>query len=86
MVWFGEPVPLYQEALKRMIECDLIIICGTSLEVSPVNQLPEAIPYNVSVYIIDPGDVNLPERSNTTHIKCNATAGMQKVIELIKSI
>lgn len=42
VVWFGEPLPqdVWQQAMIHAGECDLMIIAGTSLVVSPANTLP----------------------------------------------
>ena len=42
VVWFGEPLPqdIWQQAMNHAGECDLMIIAGTSLVVSPANTLP----------------------------------------------
>lgn len=42
VVWFGEPLPqdVWQEAMIHSNQCDIMIIAGTSLVVSPANTLP----------------------------------------------
>jgi NAD-dependent deacetylase len=42
VVWFGEPLPqdVWIEAIRQAQTCDVMIIAGTSLVVSPANQLP----------------------------------------------
>lgn len=42
VVWFGEPLPqdVWQQAIIYASQCDLMIIVGTSLVVSPANVLP----------------------------------------------
>lgn len=42
VVWFGEPLPqdIWAEAIRHAQGCDVMIIAGTSLVVSPANQLP----------------------------------------------
>ena len=42
VVWFGEGLPqdVWEEALMHASQCDLMIIAGTSLVVSPANTLP----------------------------------------------
>jgi len=41
-VWFGESLPqkIWQEAIVHASKCDVMIIVGTSLAVSPANTLP----------------------------------------------
>ena len=42
VVWFGEPLQndVWEEAIRCAGDCDVMIIVGTSLEVSPANTLP----------------------------------------------
>jgi NAD-dependent deacetylase len=42
VVWFGEPLPqdIWQEAMTHASKCDVMVIVGTSLVVSPANTLP----------------------------------------------
>lgn len=42
VVWFGEPLPqdVWGEAIRQAGSCDVMVIAGTSLEVSPANTLP----------------------------------------------
>ena len=42
VVWFGEPLPqdVWQEAMIHVSTCDVMVVVGTSLVVSPANTLP----------------------------------------------
>ncbi len=42
VVWFGEPLPqdVWNQAISEANSCDLMIVAGTSLVVSPANTLP----------------------------------------------
>ncbi len=42
VVWFGEPLPqdVWKQAMIHAGQCDLMVIAGTSLVVSPANTLP----------------------------------------------
>jgi NAD-dependent deacetylase len=42
IVWFGEPLPqdVWQDAIEFASQCDLMVVVGTSLTVSPANTLP----------------------------------------------
>ena len=42
VVWFGEPLPqdICQDAITHASKCDVMVIVGTSLVVSPANTLP----------------------------------------------
>jgi NAD-dependent deacetylase len=60
VVWFGESLPqdIWMEAIRHAQTCDVMIIAGTSLVVSPANQLPVHAKQNGAVLI----EVN-PERT-----------------------
>lgn len=60
VVWFGEPLPqdVWTNAIMHAQSCDVMVIAGTSLVVSPANTLPLYAKQNGSVLI----EVN-PERT-----------------------
>ncbi|MFN3653726.1 MAG: SIR2 family NAD-dependent protein deacylase [Candidatus Nitrosotenuis sp.] len=60
VVWFGEPLPqdVWSEAIRHAQNCDVMIIAGTSLVVSPANYLPVSAKQNGAILI----EVN-PERT-----------------------
>jgi NAD-dependent deacetylase len=60
VVWFGEALPqdVWSEAIRHAQTCNVMIIAGTSLVVSPANQLPLYAKQNGAVLI----EVN-PERT-----------------------
>lgn len=74
VVWFGEGLPqdVWQEAIIQASSCDVMIIAGTSLVVSPANTLPIYAKQNNAVLIeINPdetimsSDMDLPIRSTS---------------------
>ncbi len=54
VVWFGEMVPMMEEAIKVTLTADILIVIGTSLAVYPAASLMEFAKYDVPVYLIDP--------------------------------
>ena len=73
IVWFGEPVPLLEEAAKLTLQADFLIVVGTSLQVYPAAGLIHYRKQGVPLYFVDPkptlsaGDLDhleiLPERA-----------------------
>jgi NAD-dependent deacetylase len=53
VVWFGESLPqdVWQKAIIFSSQCDLMIIAGTSLVVSPANTLPIYAKQNNAILI-----------------------------------
>ncbi len=41
VVLYGDTLPQYQNAIKRLYETDVLIVMGTSLKVQPVASFPE---------------------------------------------
>jgi len=92
IVWFGEsldPIKI-KNAETESEKCDICIIVGTSMQVSPANQIPFLTKEDCLIYYIDPSDIDFyidkQRKPFFTHIKEPATIGMQKVIEDIKNV
>jgi len=54
IVWFGEAVPLIEEAIRLVEAADTVIVVGTSLKVYPAASLLHYARFGVPVYLIDP--------------------------------
>lgn len=54
IVWFGEAVPMFEEAIRITETADLMIVVGTSLVVYPAASLIEYVPHNAPIILIDP--------------------------------
>jgi NAD-dependent deacetylase len=54
IVWFGEAVPMMEEAIKLTQEADIFIIVGTSLEVYPAAGLVDYTRSDCRKFLIDP--------------------------------
>jgi NAD-dependent deacetylase len=85
IVWFGEMLDdekVYQ-AVSAASACDVCVIIGSSLQVSPANQIPGFIPRQSRLIIIDPD--NLEAEFNTGrsayHIRQGAVDGMQQLYD-----
>jgi len=76
IVWFGESVPMMDEAVKIATSADIFIIIGTSLNVYPAAGLIAYVPSHVPVFLIDPGDVYLPSGRKIEIIKEKASTGV----------
>lgn len=83
IVWFGESVPLFEEAVKHVIVADYLIVVGTSLNVYPAAQLMDYINEDSSVYVVDPNMPYIKPREKLTLIEDKATTGLQTVKNLL---
>ena len=87
VVWFGESLPqdIWQSAIKEASVCDVMVIVGTSLVVSPANILPVYPKQNGAILI----EVN-PEKtvmSNDMAISIRATSVevLPKMLSIFKN-
>ncbi|WP_218664416.1 SIR2 family NAD-dependent protein deacylase [Acinetobacter baumannii] len=53
VVWFGEAVPAYEEAIRLVQSADIFIVIGSTLSVYPVAALVHEIPHYTKAYYID---------------------------------
>lgn len=53
IVWFGEPVPMIEEAIPLMENADIFVLIGSSLAVYPAAGLLQYVPNGIPKYIID---------------------------------
>jgi len=84
IVWFGEPVPLYEQAAHVMSNADIVLVIGTSLVVYPAAGLIYEAPRGIPLYLIDPSPayVDIP---GLVVIAEPATTGVRHALEGIRS-
>ena len=78
IVWFGEAVPLLEDAIEVVQKADILIIIGTSLVVYPAASLLYYAPSGIPIYVIDPKEVQ-PISRKVNFIKEKATTGMKQL-------
>ena len=82
IVWFGEAVPMMEEAVRVVRQSDLLMIVGTSMQVYPAAGLLSYAPYDCPVHFIDPNpSVNSTDRITVYPEK--ATIGVPQAIKKI---
>jgi NAD-dependent deacetylase len=77
IVWFGEEVPMMDEAVKITSAADIFVVIGSSLNVYPAAGLIEYAPKNTSLWLIDPNDVYVPANRKVEVIKEPASTGVE---------
>ncbi|GAA6931129.1 NAD-dependent deacylase [Helicobacter pylori] len=86
IVWFGEAVPLLEEAISLVKQAHLLIIIGTSLQVYPAASLYTHAHKDALIYYIDPNAKNAHLPQNARCINDSAVHAMQdlmpKLIEM----
>ena len=76
IVWFGEMVPLLENAIKITQTADILVIIGTSMQVYPAASLVDYVKPNTPIYFIDPKPtVSVDDYNNFTIIKDFASNG-----------
>jgi len=86
VVWFGESLPqdVWQNAINFARKCDLMIIAGTSLVVSPANTLPiYAKQNNATLIEINPEKTEMSDRMNLV-IRDTSAKSLPKLVSLFK--
>jgi len=79
VVWFGEEVPMMDQAIDQILKADIVIVVGTSLNVYPAAGIVSYAPKKAKFYLIDPGVVNVP--SSFTVIQAPASIGVPELVE-----
>ena len=77
IVWFGEAVPLMDEAIEITSSADIFAVIGSSLNVYPAAGLLDYAPPKASLWLIDPNDVAAPVNRKITIIKEKASTGVE---------
>jgi len=84
VVWFGEAVPMMEEAIKHSYLCEIFVVIGTSLVVYPAASLLQFVPDDSEVYIIDPSKPEIYSGgSNVKFIQKKATEGTKELLKLL---
>lgn len=85
IVFFGEQLHSYNDAVDKIENADYLVIVGTSLNVYPVAAFPQLVKPECKIYYVDPTNEAVDGMwvNNTTHIKEFATVGVPHVLDEI---
>jgi NAD-dependent deacetylase len=84
IVWFGEAVPMMEEAISLVPTCDYFVVVGTSLQVYPAASLLHYVPDYVPRFIIDKRVPAIEHYDNLTIIEKPATEGVGELRKYLK--
>jgi len=76
IVWFGEAVPMMDEAVEITSRADIFVVIGSSLNVYPAAGLIQYAPSKASLWLIDPNEVYPGVRGKVEVIREPATKGI----------
>ncbi len=79
IVWFGEAVPAFAEALSIVSKAQIVIVVGTSLQVYPAASLLDHAPYSASCFLVDPYPATTNRKVNV--IAKKAKDGVPPLVE-----
>ena len=84
VVWFGEPVPMFEWAAEYCKDTDVLIVIGTSLSVYPAAGLIHLVSEKAQKFLVDPRAQEMSAK-NTEMISKSATVGVPELVaRLIK--
>jgi len=83
IVWFGEMVPAFEEALEVVSQCDLLIVVGSSLAVYPAAGLLNYVGPEVEILLIDPKEPNFIGAKAIYHYPAKAAQGLDELARLL---
>jgi NAD-dependent deacetylase len=86
IVWFGEAVPMMDEAARITSEADIFAVIGSSLNVFPAAGLIQYAPSRAPLWLIDPNDVEVPVSGLVEIIKEPASKGVAVMTERMLGI
>jgi NAD-dependent deacetylase len=86
IVWFGEAVPMMEEAVNITLEADIFVVIGSSLNVYPAAGLINYAPSAASLWLIDPKEVSVPEGRHVEVIRKGASGGVAILTDKLLSI
>jgi NAD-dependent deacetylase len=76
IVWFGEAVPMMEQAADLTANADIFAVIGSSLNVYPAAGLINYAPQKASLWLIDPKEVVVPVYRKVEVIMENASKGV----------
>jgi len=86
IVWFGEDVPLYQNAREIVKESDILLVIGTSLQVYPAAGLIHDIKDDCLLIVINPNETGFGYGQRAVVMKETATQGMKLLFDKLVNL
>ena len=79
IVWFGESVPLFGDAVREIRDADVVLVVGTSLKVYPAASLLSYVSPEAEIFVVDPN----PQAAwaNMEIIPQNAVTGVPSLVQ-----
>ncbi|MEO6252925.1 MAG: Sir2 family NAD-dependent protein deacetylase [Ferruginibacter sp.] len=84
IVWFGEAVPMIEQAAALLNDCDYFVVVGTSLQVYPAASLLYYAPPYLPKFIIDRKIPAMEKQNNLHVIEMPATEGVKELRRILE--
>lgn len=85
IVFFGEAVPMFEQAARIAAEADIMVVIGTSLAVYPAASLVRYVRSDIPIYVVDPGNPDTSGiRNALTIIRKRAAEGVSELTTLLQ--
>jgi len=86
VVWFGESLPqdVWKEAIAHANSCDVMVIAGTSLAVSPANTLPIYAKQNNSILVEINPDQTIMSSDMDISIRSTSAKTLSELVSIFK--
>ncbi|HLF65283.1 MAG TPA: NAD-dependent deacylase [Saprospiraceae bacterium] len=84
IVWFGEAVPMMDQAIEHISEAVIVIVIGTSMQVYPAAGLIYYAPMDAKIYYIDPRpqiNTELALRLQLNVMRIKAGEGIPRLVD-----
>ncbi|MDO4789345.1 MAG: Sir2 family NAD-dependent protein deacetylase [Porphyromonas sp.] len=85
VVFFGESVPKLDEGIQHVLEADIFVVVGTSLNVYPAAGLVHYAKPGTPIFLIDPKEVVMGGLE-FTHFRCGSSEGMQLLVAKLEQL
>ena len=86
IVWFGEMVPMLENAIEEIVDAKIILVVGSSMQVYPAAGLVGYAPGDARIYYIDPRPTLNFELSHRKGLEVIAKAATVGVPEVVKQV
>lgn len=83
IVWFGEPVPEIETAIRYVEKADIFVIIGTSLVVYPAASLLNYVSNDAKIFLIDPKPVATNTYRKIQFIQEGASEGVAELQQIL---
>ena len=83
IVWFGEDVPMIEQAAEICYDANIFLVIGTSMQVYPASGLINVLPPNCEIYLIDPKADEIETFGNVTVIKEKAGTAVPALVKTL---